>query len=189
MAGRIFSLEPVVDSRVRVLVLGSMPGSISLARSEYYAHPRNRFWPLMESLARIPAALPYQERLILLNAAGIGLWDVLYSCERSGSLDSGIDRSTERCNDIGGLLRVHEQIQLVCCNGGRSFRSFKTLMEPRLDDASRERVRMIQMPSTSPANASYGMDRLLESWSILVPIVLEAGKAQSRVALNGVSVT
>lgn len=165
MEGRIFSLDPVVDERTRVLVLGSMPGRVSLAQGEYYAHPQNRFWPLMEILADVPIAAPYHERLELLNNAGIGLWDVLGSCERTGSLDADIARSTERCNDIASLLDRYRSIRLVCCNGGKAYEIIKSAIEPCLEGSVLERIDIKRMPSTSPANASFNMQRLMESWS------------------------
>jgi len=167
MASRIFGLAPVIDARTRVLVLGSMPGAVSLARGEYYAHPRNRFWQLMELLTGVPASAPYDERLQSLNAAGVGVWDVLGSCERTGSLDSGIAKSSERCNDIVGMLNEYENIRLVCCNGGKAHASFKSGIEPWLNGLVLARTDVKRLPSTSPANASYSLSRLMESWSLI----------------------
>jgi hypoxanthine-DNA glycosylase len=157
MEGRIFSLDPVVDERTRVLVLGSMPGRVSLARGEYYAHPRNRFWPLMEVLTGVPVDAPYHERMKVLNNAGIGLWDVLGSCERMGSLDADIARSTERCNDIASLLDGCKSIRLVCCNGGKAYATYKSAIEPHIQGYVLARIDIKRMSSSSSANASFSL--------------------------------
>jgi hypoxanthine-DNA glycosylase len=167
MSNRIIGLPPLVDARTRVLVLGSMPGAVSLARVEYYAHPRNRFWQLMELLAGVPASKPYYERLSSLNAAGIGLWDVIGSCERHGSLDSDIARSSEIYNDIAALLDEYINMELVCCNGVKAYKAFKSDIEPRLNGLVLARIEVKSLPSTSPANASFSVGRLMESWSII----------------------
>lgn len=92
---RLTSFPPVVDAGTRVLILGSMPGARSLAEHEYYAHPRNLFWPLMDDLFGIERTWPYERRLAALLARGLGLWDVLRHCEREGSLDASIVTETE----------------------------------------------------------------------------------------------
>ncbi len=89
------AFAPVVDAETRLLILGSLPGDASLKAAQYYAHPRNGFWPLIGGvLGEGLAALPYDERLQRLKARGVGLWDVIASAERSGSLDAAI-RSPE----------------------------------------------------------------------------------------------
>src|SRR5690606_41763571 len=85
-------LDPQVDGQARVLVLGSMPGAASLHQAQYYAHPRNRFWPLMAALCGVDTQLDYPQRLARLQQAGIGLWDVIGPCRRTGSLDTALAR-------------------------------------------------------------------------------------------------
>ncbi|HRW07900.1 MAG TPA: DNA-deoxyinosine glycosylase, partial [Caldilineaceae bacterium] len=95
---------PIATPDIRVLILGSMPGMRSLELNQYYGHPRNLFWPLMEELVGVPVAAPYAERLVRLNAAGIGLWDSLQAAERPGSLDASIVAHTEVANDFPTFL-------------------------------------------------------------------------------------
>src|ERR1700736_657566 len=88
ISGMPISFPPVVDDATRVLVLGSMPGEMSLRTQQYYAHPRNAFWCIMSELLRFDPCSDYQVRLRTLCSAGIGLWDALQACDRVGSLDS-----------------------------------------------------------------------------------------------------
>ena len=92
------SFPPVVSRNSKVLILGSMPGEVSLKAEQYYAHPRNAFWPIMGELFGAGPSLPYQERLVALDNAGIALWDSLRACTRPGSLDSAI--RDEEANDF-----------------------------------------------------------------------------------------
>lgn len=104
-------LPAQVDDGCRVLVLGSMPGSVSLHEQRYYAHPRNRFWPLMGRLCGSDPMLDYPRRLLAIQGSGIGLWDVIGRCQRRGSLDASIVRGSEqpmtcpgsspRCRSLG----------------------------------------------------------------------------------------
>ena len=157
-------LPAQVDARTRVLVLGSMPGVVSLQQQCYYAHPRNRFWPLMESLFAVPAALAYARRLGALNAAGVGLWDVIGQCRRRGSLDSAIERGSERPNDIAGLVATLPQLAVVACNGGAAHQAFMRHIAPQLGPKAPP---VLALPSTSPANAGWPLPRLLEAWQPL----------------------
>ena len=156
------SFPPVAGRGARVLILGSMPGGESLRRQQYYAHPRNAFWPVMGMLFGFDPALSYPERLDALKRAGVALWDTLAGCERSGSLDSNI-REPEP-NDITGLLRKHPGIRTVCCNGTASF-GFLKKYHPALFD--RPGLEILRLPSTSPAAALYSFEEKLARWSIV----------------------
>ena len=158
----LHSFPPVADRNARVLILGSMPGGESLRRRQYYAHPRNAFWPVMGSLFGFDPALPYPERLNALKCARVGLWDTLAGCERSGSLDSNI-REPEP-NDITRLLRKCPGIRTVCCNGTASF-GFLKKYHPALFD--RPGLEILRLPSTSPAAALYSFEEKLDLWSIV----------------------
>lgn len=165
----IESFPAVIGPGPRVLVLGSMPGERSLAEGEYYAHPRNRFWPLMRELIGLDPKAPYPARLEQLTRAGIALWDVLKHCVREGSLDASIIPSSEIANDIAGLLEDHPSIRAVALNGHKAAVAFRRRIVPNLRPALRERLAVIELPSTSPANATKSLADLLDEWKALMP--------------------
>jgi TDG/mug DNA glycosylase family protein len=157
----VSSFPPALGPAPRALVLGSMPGAASLAAGQYYAHPRNAFWPLMAELFGFPLG-PYPERLAALGARGVGLWDVVASCEREGSLDAAIDARTVVVNPILDLLRGAPGLTVVALNGGAAARLFDRHVLPGLSG-----VHVLRLPSTSPAHAarSYGEKRA--AWQAL----------------------
>ena len=125
MAERVRSFAPVASADARVLILGSMPGVASLNAGQYYAHPQNRFWPIMGRLLGFdPANTSYAQRTAYLTAAGVALWDVLQSCERSGSLDSAIRRETQRVNDFSAFFAAHPKMRAVYFNGAHAAQVF-----------------------------------------------------------------
>ena len=93
------------DPHARILILGSMPGEASLRAQEYYAHPRNAFWPIMGQLFEFDPGLPYPERVRYLITARVAVWDVLATCHREGSLDAEIDDASSTVNDFAVFLR------------------------------------------------------------------------------------
>jgi TDG/mug DNA glycosylase family protein len=162
-----YSFEAVVRADARALVLGSMPGVASLAARQYYAHPQNQFWPIMEAICGAGRALPYTLRLERLAEGRIALWDVLQSCVRSGSLDSAIDISTAKPNDIPALLRSHREIACICCNGATAQRELLRHFGPEL---ARDfpHVTTLRLPSTSPAHAGMRLAQKLSAWQAAV---------------------
>ncbi len=119
-------LAAQIRSDCRVLVLGSMPGVASLRATQYYAHPRNRFWPLMSRLLAVDGP-GYDQRLARLQAAGIGLWDVIGQCARVGSLDSAIERDSVVPNPLPECLAELGQLRAVACNGAESASALAAL--------------------------------------------------------------
>jgi hypoxanthine-DNA glycosylase len=158
---------PIADARARLLVLGSMPGIASLQAGQYYAHPRNAFWPVMESLLGIPAPASYAARVRAVKQAGIAVWDVLASCERRSSLDSDIDRRSMVVNDFAGFFHTHSAIRAIAFNGGTAAQLFRRHVLPGLA-APLQELRMMQLPSTSPANARLTLADKRRAWSALV---------------------
>ncbi len=153
-------LAPVATRNARVLVLGSMPGAVSLGAARYYAHPQNRFWPIMGELVGAHPALPYEARLARLRAAGIALWDVLERCEREGSLDSAIRDDTAQANDFAAFFGKHRRIRTVLFNGAKAEAAYGRLAPPLEAFGASSR----RLPSTSPANASVAPAAKLAAW-------------------------
>ncbi len=152
-------LAAVAGPATRLLVLGSFPGVASLAAQQYYAHPRNQFWPLLGALWGIDLrALPYPQRLRVMQAHGLGLWDVYASCQRSGSLDSAI--TAARPNPLAALAATLPLLAAIVHNGGESARSVKITAALGLP--------VYRLPSTSPANASWSFERKTAAWSAVL---------------------
>jgi hypoxanthine-DNA glycosylase len=148
-------LAPVVDGQTRLLVLGSFPGAASLAAQQYYGHPRNHFWPILSALWDVDLlALAYAERVKTMKAHGLGLWDVYAACRRDGSLDSAIE-DTEP-NDLAGLVARLPALRAIAHNGGESARAMRITRSLGLP--------VHRLPSTSPANASWSLERKLAAW-------------------------
>ncbi|MNS42634.1 Uracil DNA glycosylase superfamily protein [compost metagenome] len=157
------ALAPIADDRTCVLILGSLPGDASLKAAQYYAHPRNAFWPLIGGLlGEALPALPYEARLERLKARGVGLWDVIASAERSGSLDAAI-RSPEAA-DLHGLASGLPHLRAVAFNGGLAAKLGRRILAD-LDD-----VALIDLPSSSPAHARP-LEEKRQAWSALSPFL------------------
>lgn len=158
---------PVIGDKPRILILGSMPGEKSLMDQQYYAHPRNAFWFIMQELFAIPLDMAYEQRLEGLKQNSIALWDVLNSCERQGSLDSSIKNHSIIGNNFAELLSRHNTIQLIAFNGAKAETEFKKRISPTLTEAA-QKIRKVRLPSTSPAMASLTKEEKLEQWRVLL---------------------
>jgi hypoxanthine-DNA glycosylase len=161
---RIHGFPPLVSPSTRVLILGSMPSDASLRAEEYYAHPRNQFWPLMQKLFAIERTAPYEERLAKLRSAGVGLWDVLASCIRPSSLDSDIEASSIVPNDFARFFAAHPSVRVVCFNGAKARDTYRRRVLP---NCSTPEVEFHALPSTSPAHASLSFEGKLSAWRIV----------------------
>ncbi|MCH8505343.1 MAG: DNA-deoxyinosine glycosylase [Ectothiorhodospiraceae bacterium] len=165
---RVHSFPPVSRPDARILVLGSMPGIASLRAGQYYAHPRNAFWPLISAvLAEGPAPAPYKHRIDLLLRNRVALWDVLKTCTRTSSLDSDIDPVSMVTNDFAGFFRLHPDIRLVCFNGAKAETVYRRHVLPVLPQEKR-RSEMVRLPSTSPAYAALPFNDKLAVWQAAI---------------------
>lgn len=164
------SFPPLANPDVQVLILGSMPGRESLRAAQYYAHPRNAFWKIMGELASFDPAQPYPGRCRSLTAAHIGLWDVLASCRRSGSLDADIDAASITVNDFAAFFRTHPHIRRVCFNGVMAEQSFRRYVLPGLamPELAMPELQLLRLPSTSPAHAALSYPQKLAAWQVVV---------------------
>ncbi len=157
--------EPVEDANATILILGSMPGKESLRAGQYYAHPRNSFWPILGELVGAIPSLPYEERVRVLRSAGIALWDVLESCVRATSLDSDIEKGSLVPNDFASFFSSHRKITRVFFNGVKAEDCYRKHVLPVLKELA---VSYKRLPSTSPANASIPYKRKLAAWKAVV---------------------
>ncbi|MEO8444938.1 MAG: DNA-deoxyinosine glycosylase [Gammaproteobacteria bacterium] len=157
------SLAPVARSDARVLILGSMPSTLSLKEQQYYARPRNAFWAIMGELYGAKRSLPYEQRLLILKDRRIALWDVLASCFRPGSMDADIRTGDAVANDFAAFHASHPDIRLVLFNGVRAEQLHARLVRPGLAVLIPD-LRYARLPSTSPANAAARLDHKAAAW-------------------------
>ncbi len=146
---------PVVNTESRVLILGSFPSVKSRENQFYYGHPQNRFWRLLATAFHAPVPQTIPEKQALLLAHHLALWDVIASCQITGSSDASVRNAVPV--DIARVLDTAD-IQRVLCNGALSGRLYHQYLEKRVGMAA------IVLPSTSPANAAWSLDRLVEAW-------------------------
>ena len=157
------SFAAEINTDCKVLVLGSMPGVKSLEASEYYAHPRNSFWSIIEVLFHIDKMSDYQRRIAKLNRLGIGLWDVYHACEREGSLDSAIIKKTSEINDFAALFENCMHLKAIALNGVAAQKAFEKNVARTLP----HHIELLNLPSTSPAYAAMNFQEKLRRWQVL----------------------
>ena len=157
------SFDAVAGPDARLLILGSLPGTVSLARGEYYAQPRNAFWPIMGELVGAAPTLDYKERVRRMVRARLALWDVCARATRKGSLDTAILAASVVPNDIGSFLGSHPGIRMICFNGTKAADLFRRFVVPQLGPEGLT-VRRVTLPSTSPAHAGMPFQKKLQAW-------------------------
>ena len=158
MSGLKRSFPPVADERTRILVLGSLPGEESLARSRYYANPRNQFWTLIGGVAGVDLqALDYEARLEALLGARIGLWDTVASATRTGSLDAAI--RGHQANDVAALAAGLPDLRAIAFNGGKSAAI-------GLKQLAGTGYALVPLPSSSPAY-TLALPAKQAAWAVL----------------------
>ena len=156
------------DEPPQILILGSLPSVASVGQRQYYAHPHNAFWHIMEALFAERLSLDYEQRIELLKKHRIALWDVIASAQREGSLDSAIKPNSVVPNDIMALLKAFPSIRSIYLNGGGATALFKRHIAKQLPRA----FQIITLPSTSPANARMRFEEKLAQWRVVQQDVL-----------------
>lgn len=146
---------PLYDAQSRVLILGSFPSVKSRETLFFYGHPQNRFWCVMAALLECPVPQSIAEKSAMLHTNHISLWDVIASCEITGSSDSSIQNAVP--NDLAPILTA-APIRAVFCNGATAFRLYCRYQQPLTG------IPAVQLPSTSPANAAFSLARLTACW-------------------------
>ena len=158
---------PIADTHARILILGSLPGQVSLQRQQYYAQPQNAFWKIMGRLFDAGPERPYAERAQRLVLNGIALWDICASAQRPGSLDAAIVHSSVVPNDLAAFLAHHPGIGLIGFNGGKAADLFRRQVLPGLPAGLRA-IRTATLPSTSPAHAAMPFEEKLARWAAVL---------------------
>lgn len=153
------SFAPITPNQPRILILGSLPGDLSIAKDQYYAHPQNRFWKVLFQLFGQEFTTDYAERIKLLHEQQLALWDVCESAVRPGSMDTAISEVIP--NAIPQLLAENPTITRVIFNGQKAQKLFDKYFKKK------ENLTYITLPSTSPANAQFTLERLLLLWQII----------------------
>ena len=149
---------PLYRNDSRVLILGSFPSVKSRETAFFYGHPQNRFWRVMAAVLSAPVPQTVEEKTVLMLENGIALWDVIASCEIAGSADSSITAAT--ANDLSPIL-ASGTVGAIFVNGKTAEKLYIRQIEPQIHR------RAICLPSTSPANAAWSLERLVDAWKIV----------------------
>ena len=152
----VHSFEPVYDKDSEILILGTLPSAKSRENNFYYGHKQNRFWKVLATLLKEPVPDTIEEKKAMLLAHRIALWDVIQSCEIEGSSDASIRNVIP--NDLSEILKTAD-IQVIYTNGGKAYELYQKYIFPV------NGIKADKLPSTSPANAGYSLERLKEAWS------------------------
>lgn len=148
---------PVYDENSEILILGTFPSVKSRENQFYYGHPQNRFWKVLAAVFKDDVLVSMDEKIQFLHRHHIALWDVIATCEITGSADASITNATP--NDIAGLLKK-APIRKIYCNGTKSWELFQKYIQPGLEN----KLPIVKLPSTSPANASWTLEKLVAAW-------------------------
>ncbi len=155
----VHSFEPVYDKASEILILGTLPSVKSRENNFYYGHKQNRFWKVLATLLKEPVPDTIEEKKAMLLARRIALWDVIQSCDIKGSSDSSI--KNVQPTDIGMILEKTNVTQIYA-NGNKAGQLYKRYQFPVTG------IEATVLPSTSPANAAWSLDRLCEAWRVIL---------------------
>ncbi|MGN0635442.1 MAG: DNA-deoxyinosine glycosylase [Acutalibacteraceae bacterium] len=156
----VHGFPPVFDEHSRILILGSLPSVLSRKNQFYYGHPQNRFWKVLAHLWDAPLPQSIEEKKAFLLSNGIALWDVVAKCDIAGSSDASIRNVIP--TDLPRILDTCD-IQALYANGAAAAKIYNRFQKPVT------RREILPLPSTSPANAAWSLEKLCEAWSVLCP--------------------
>lgn len=154
----IHPIPPLYDQNSKILILGSFPSVKSREAMFFYGHPQNRFWRLMAQLFEEPVPTSTEEKTSLALRRHFALWDSIHACTIVGSSDSSVRDVVP--NDLSVILN-NSLVQRIFCNGALSYEMYRRYILPTTG------IEAVKLPSTSPANAAFGMDRLIQAWRII----------------------
>ena len=155
----IHNIQPIFDTNSEILILGSFPSVKSREGQFFYDHPQNRFWKVLARVFQCDVPQTHAKKKTFLLEHRIALWDVLASCDIHGSADSSIKNSVP--NDLTPIIDT-ASIKAIFCNGGTSFTSYNRYLSKKTG------IEAIKLPSTSPANAAFSLQKLIDEWSIIL---------------------
>jgi TDG/mug DNA glycosylase family protein len=155
---QVHPFPPLYDAASTVLILGSFPSVQSRAGHFFYHHPQNRFWKVISAVFDQPLPQTIEEKSAMLHRCHVALWDVIASCEITGSSDLSIRNAAP--NDLSPILQG-APIRRIFCNGGTSYRLYEKHLHAKTG------MPAVQLPSTSPANAAWSLPRLIEAWNLI----------------------
>jgi hypoxanthine-DNA glycosylase len=150
------SFDPITKKDIEILILGTLPGDKSIELQEYYGHSRNRFWKVIARITNNETPENYLDKIVLLSTSKIAVWDIAHKAIRKGSLDTAIFQ--EKPNDINGFIQNHPNLKVIGFNGKKA----EALHDKYFERS--DKIKYYSLPSTSPANAKFGMDKISEIW-------------------------
>ena len=154
----VHPIPPLFDERSTILILGSFPSVKSREQAFFYGHPQNRFWKVIAAVLNVPIPQTVEEKRALMLASGIALWDVIAACSIEGSADSTI--ADVKANDLSEILHTGNS-RAICANGKTAYNLYPKHTQPQTGIAA------TCLPSTSPANAAWSLDKLVNAWSVI----------------------
>lgn len=169
------NIDPVWDENSIILILGSFPSVKSREQQFFYAHPHNRFWRVLAEVTYTPLAQTTDEKKKILLQCRIALWDVIRSCDITGSSDSSIKNVVP--NDLGIILS-NSSVGRIFTNGAAADRLYKKYCEKQTGIAA------VRLPSTSPANAAYSLERLVQEWKIIAEYLRKPPQPHKQAGCN-----
>ena len=152
------NIDPIYDQNSKILILGSFPSVKSREVNFFYGHPQNRFWKVLAGIFDVKVPLTIEEKKQMLLTHHIAVWDVIASCTITGSSDSSIKDVIP--NDLSKILNC-ASIQKIYVNGGTAYKLYEKYLRPQTG------IKAVKLPSTSPANAAFKLDRLIEIWKVI----------------------